>query len=103
MLTHDPDAVKLHGVVVEVLDLRNPPISRAVLEEVWEGREGPVELEIPSRESLGCFRNNDTPKSLRIKMWMWIFLLCHELNRTSTWVSQSRDSFTTTPGKSGQT
>lgn len=61
MFTHDPDAVKLHGVVVEVLDLRNPPISRAVLEEVWEGGEGPVDLEIPCRESLGCLRNNDTP------------------------------------------
>lgn len=53
-ITHNPDAIKLHGVIVEILDLPNPPFSRAVPEEVWEGRVGSVALEIPYR------LNNDT-------------------------------------------
>lgn len=54
-ITYNPDAIKLHGVIVEILDLLNPPFSRAIPEEVWEGRVGSVELQRPCRFS------NDTP------------------------------------------
>lgn len=43
-VTHNPDAIKLHGILVEILDFLTPPGCCFLSEEVRECSVGPVEL-----------------------------------------------------------
>lgn len=57
--TYDPEAIKLHHLIVEIFNLLKPPFGRAIPEEVWERRVGSVELERPRRFNNGTPENTD--------------------------------------------
>lgn len=44
--THNPNAIKLHGILIEIFDFCVPPICRLVTEKVWKCGVWPIELEM---------------------------------------------------------
>lgn len=44
LVTHNPQAIKFHGVIIEFLDFSKPPVGCGRSQEVGEGRVRPVQL-----------------------------------------------------------
>ena len=105
-VTHNPQSIELQGLLVEVLDFLKPPRGCAVAEEVGERGVGSVQLGTSEaqenshvREGSVSLTNTNTCTGGSIGAAGSV----GQSNRTSTWVSQSRDSSTVTFGRSGHT
>lgn len=102
--THDPNTIKLHGILIEIFNFCVPPICRLVPEKVWKCGVWPIELEIRRKWN---YENWKSPVMINVSLSVSLHIQTNTYTHiymeyrkycTSTWVSQSRLSSTVTLG-----
>lgn len=84
--THDPNTIKLHGILIEIFNFCVPPICRLVPEKVWKCGVWPIELEIRRKWN---YENWKSPVMINVSLCLSLYTYTQIYTHTYIWNTEN--------------
>lgn len=84
--THDPNTIKLHGILIEIFNFCVPPICRLVPEKVWKCGVWPIELEIRRKWN---YENWKSPVMINVSLSVSLHIQTNIYTHTYIWNTEN--------------